>query len=283
MSSSSKSSKSSSAINSAERTRIHLVSGDKGGTGKSMVSAMLVDYCKFKQEKFQAIDGDITNPTLSGSYPDAIDMVVSDDRDMRSQLNTMFIAAQKDRKTVIVDLPARSESSLGAWFTEYNVLALAETHQIEFIKWWVSDGDPSTLDLFVSSVPMFPEIRHILVKNMGLSKPIHWTVLDLWPDIDQWHQAGTIEIIEFPWMDKRLISRMRSSQQTFGELAQAKEVDDVLEQARIQGFLKQGFAALEQTQIFRRAPDKILARDPETSEANSSTEQPNDKKTKKPG
>ena len=77
---------------------------------------------------------------------------------------------------------------------------------------------------------------------------------------------------------------MRSSQQTFGELANAKEVDDILDQGRIQGFLRQGFIALEQSQIFRGASDKILARDPETSEATSPAEQPpNDKKTKTSG
>ena len=168
---------------SAEKPRIHLVSGDKGGTGKSVVSAMLVDYCRSKQQTIQPIDGDMTNPTLSGAYPDAIEMVVSDDRDMRSQLNTIFVSAQKEGKTVIVDLPARSESALTAWFSEYNVLSLAEAQGIKFIKWWVTDGDPSTLDLFSKSVKGFPEIRHIFVKNMGLTKPVHWTVLESWPAI----------------------------------------------------------------------------------------------------
>ena len=44
---------------SAEKPRIHLVSGDKGGTGKSVVSAMLVDYCRSKQQVIQPIDGDM--------------------------------------------------------------------------------------------------------------------------------------------------------------------------------------------------------------------------------
>lgn len=273
-----------SAESSPERRRIHLVSGDKGGTGKSMVSAMLVDYCQSKQQTIQAIDGDITNPTLSGAYRDALEMVVSDDRDMRSQLNTIFLSAQKEGKTVIVDLPARSESSLSAWFSEYNVLSLSETHQIEFIKWWVSDGDPATLDLFVKSVQHFPTIRHILVKNMGLTKPVHWTVLESWPEIGRWHGDGTIEVIEFPWMDKLLISQVRHSQQTFGELANAEKVDNILVKGRIQGFLKQGFAALEQSQIFKCESDKILARDPDSSEATPSAEpSSNNKKTKKSG
>ncbi|NEZ55831.1 cobalamin biosynthesis protein CobQ [Adonisia turfae] len=245
---------------SAEKPRIHLVSGDKGGTGKSVVSAMLVDYCRSKQQVIQPIDGDMTNPTLSGAYPDAIEMVVSDDRDMRSQLNTIFVSAQKEGKTVIVDLPARSESALTAWFSEYNVLSLAEAQGIKFIKWWVTDGDPSTLDLFSKSVKGFPEIRHIFVKNMGLTKPVHWTVLESWPEIGQWQQDGIIEMIEFPWMDKLLISRVRRAQQTFGELADAAATDDILTQGRIQGFLRQGFMALEQTSVFSQEPDKILAR-----------------------
>lgn len=245
---------------SQQRPYIHLVSGDKGGTGKSMVSAMLVDYCRSKQQMIQPIDGDITNPTLSEAYEDALEIIVSDDRDMRSQLNTIFISAQKDGKTVIVDLPARSETALSAWFSDYNVLSLAESQGIQIIKWWVSDGDPSTLDLFSKSVKGFPEIRHIFVKNMGLTKPVHWAVLESWPEIGQWHQDGSIEMIEFPWMDKLLISQVRRTQQTFGELANASETDDILGQGRIQGFLKQGFAALEQTQIFQSAPDKILAR-----------------------
>ncbi|MEM6255053.1 MAG: cobalamin biosynthesis protein CobQ [Cyanobacteria bacterium P01_D01_bin.156] len=258
---------------------IHLVSGDKGGTGKSMVSAMLVDYCRSKQQSIQPIDGDMTNPTLSEAYADALEIVVSDDRDMRSQLNTIFVSAQKEGKIVIVDLPARSELSLKAWFSDYNVLALAESHGIQFIKWWVSDGDPSTLDLFSKSVKEFPEIRHIFVKNMGLTKPVHWSVLEAWPEMGQWQQDGTIEIIEFPWMDKLLISQVRRAQQTFGELANAAETDDILTQGRIQGFLKQGFAALEQTQIFHSGPDKILARKPVASDPEASSV----KKSAQPG
>lgn len=236
-----------------EKRTIHLISGDKGGTGKSAFAALMIDYYASKGISIQAIDGDITNPTLSSCYADALGVVVSDDRDMRDQLNLIFLAAQQDGKTVIVDLPARSEAILSDWMQAFSVLDLAQQHQIELVKWWVSDGDPSTIEMFAASVNATATISHVLVKNMGLAKPIHWIELDGRREIQDWLTAGKIRVLEFPWMDKNLIARVRRAETSFANMLEDTKTVDILTQGRIQGYLRQGFAALDQVDVLQAA------------------------------
>lgn len=242
--------------NSKPNRCIHLVSGDKGGTGKSAFAALMIDYYASQGVAIQAIDGDITNPTLSSCYADAIGVVVSDDRDMRSQLNLIFLAAQEQGKTVIVDLPARSEGVLADWLDAFDVLALAKQDQIELVKWWVSDSDPSTLAMFTTSVQAFEQMPHVLVKNMGLAKPIHWSGLEQNVEIQGWMKSAKIDVLEFPWMDKNLIAQVRQAGTTFTKMLDDQQSTDVLTRGRIQGYLRQGFKALEQTSIFQSASGK---------------------------
>ena len=231
------------------RSCIHLVSGDKGGTGKSAFSSLLVDYFTSKDIALRAIDGDITNPTLSMCYPDAVGVVVSDDRDQRNQLNIIFLAAQEDSRLVVVDLPARSEVPISGWLDAYSVIELAKECNIDLVKWWLSDGEPSTIDMFVASVKEHPDIPHVFVKNMGLAKPIHWAVLEENTDIQKWYEEGKIEVTELPWVHRDLINKVRRARRSFLALSEDKGAMDIMTRGCMSYYLREGFRALEATQV----------------------------------
>ena len=231
------------------RRWVQFVSGEKGGTGKSAFAALLYELYKTQRDwKVKAIDGDLTNPSLSVMYDDVTPVVLSDDRDELSQLNIVFMAALEKDVDVIVDLPARSESILSHWIDDYNVLDIAANYNIGFIKWWVSDGDPLSIPVFIQSTRDFPAIKHVFVKNMGLAKPMHWEQWESDPDMAEWRKDG--EFIEFPWMNKELIAKSREFKKSFGELAHSSVID-VLQQGRFQGFLGQGFRAIQAAQVFQ--------------------------------
>ena len=228
---------------------VQLISGEKGGTGKSVTAAQLYECYKAHDGlKAQAIDGDLTNPSLSIMYTDVLPLILSDDRDELDQLNVVFTAAMEKDVDVIVDLPARSESILNQWINDYKVLSLAEKYNIQFVKWWVSDGDPLSIPLFIDSTKRFPRIEHIFVKNMGLAKPRQWSQWEQDSDIKEWRKEG--EIIELPFMDKNLIAYSRKVGKSFSALMQDPNVN-VLDQGRYEGFLDQGIQALSNTRVFK--------------------------------
>ena len=228
---------------------VQLISGEKGGTGKSVTATQLYECYKVHDGlKLQAIDGDLTNPSLSIMYRNVIPLVLSDDRDELDQLNVLFTAALEKDTDVIVDLPARSESILTQWMNDYKVLSLAEKYNIQFVKWWVSDGDPLSIPIFIESTKKFPKIEHIFVKNMGLAKPRQWSQWELDRDMAEWREEG--EIVELPFMDKNLIAYSRKVGKSFRALMQDSNVN-VLDQGRYEGFLDQGIQAFSNTRVFK--------------------------------
>ena len=127
------------------QSKIHLIGGEKGGVGKSMVARLLAQYFIDHAMAFVGYDTDRSHGALLRFYggfaaplpidgPDSLDRIVEAAADM------------PDRR-VLVDLAAQTQPALVNWIEDSGVLALIEEIGIGLTYWHVMDAGRDSVDL----------------------------------------------------------------------------------------------------------------------------------------
>jgi CobQ/CobB/MinD/ParA nucleotide binding domain len=143
---------------------IHLIGGEKGGVGKSLLSRILAQYLIDHAHSFQAFDADRTHGSLLRFYaqytlPALLDEVQSLDRVVEA-------AAADPNKTVLVDLSAQSFSPLVRWMEDSRVLELAAEMNISVRYWHVMDAGRDSVELLRMLLDQFEaRLPLVLVLN----------------------------------------------------------------------------------------------------------------------
>ncbi len=146
---------------------IHLVGGEKGGVGKSVLARLLCQWCIDNSVKWCGLDADLSQGALRRSYDKhcfAVDLSVLESAD---QIMDRALGAERQ---VVVDLPARSLGPLGQWLDTGAVLPLAAELQVTVVYWHVTDGGfESVQGLHRSLALLGPTPRVVVVCNRGRS------------------------------------------------------------------------------------------------------------------
>ncbi|HXP63470.1 MAG TPA: hypothetical protein VN829_23405 [Dongiaceae bacterium] len=143
---------------------IHLIGGEKGGVGKSLVARVLAQYLIDKQLPFLGFDTDRSHGALMRFYAGFASPVLVD---RYEALDTIVEAAvaQPDRR-ILVDLAAQTHESLVKWVDESGVLELAEGAGLALYYWHVMDGGKDSVDLLSKLLDQFANrLRYVLVLN----------------------------------------------------------------------------------------------------------------------
>ena len=149
-------------------SHIHLIGGEKGGVGKSVVARLLAQAMIDRSLPFAAVDGAASHAALVRYYKDFTQPVELANPESADQIVDRALGAER---RVLVDLPAQSARSLESWLREANVLPFAQEMGIGFTLWHVSDGGYSSVVEIERSLRAFSsQVRHIVVKNFGRSK-----------------------------------------------------------------------------------------------------------------
>jgi len=145
-------------------THIHLIGGEKGGVGKSLMARLLAQYMIDRELPFLGFDTDRSHGALLRFYPAhaspiAIDRVESLDGIIES-------AVEEPGRRILVDLAAQTHDSLAAWIDEAGVLGLAEELDLAFFYWHVMDTGRDSADLLRRLLDRFGTgLRYVLVRN----------------------------------------------------------------------------------------------------------------------
>jgi hypothetical protein len=147
---------------------IHLVGGEKGGVGKSVVARLLTQFFIDREIPFAAVDGDGSHGALLrhyGEYTSPIDLMQFESTDA-----ILTLATEADRR-VVVDLPAQSERPLASWISEAGVLELARESGVQVVFWHVmDDGKDAVITLHRLLARYGGDARYCIVKNLGRGK-----------------------------------------------------------------------------------------------------------------
>jgi hypothetical protein len=145
-------------------SKIHLIGGEKGGVGKSMLARLLAQYFIDQQLPFVAFDTDRSHATLSRFYgeyasPALVDRYEALDRIVESAL-------ESPGRRVLVDLAAQTHEPLVRWMDESGVFDMADLSGLALHYWHVMDSGRDSVDLLGKLFDRFGQrVRYVLVLN----------------------------------------------------------------------------------------------------------------------
>lgn len=228
-----------------ERSRmstVHLVGGEKGGVGKSVVARLLAQLFIDRALAFAALDADRSHGALERSYADFTQAVDLEQLESADQILDRALGA--DRR-VVVDLPAQSHRALRRWIDATDVLAYAREMDVRLVLWHVTDGGFDSvahlerlLDDFGSSV------EYVVVKNEGRSRD--FSQLEASPAYQRLLALGG-RVVTLAELDPAIMYKIDRSGSSFWAAVNATDGERalaVLERRRARLWLERAEAAL---------------------------------------
>ena len=143
---------------------IHLIGGEKGGVGKSLVARILAQYFIDKELPFLGFDTDRSHGALMRFYAGYVSPVVVDRYEALDAIVEAAVA-QPDRR-VLVDLAAQTHEPLVKWMDESGVLELTAEAGFTLHYWHVMDAGKDSVDLLAKLLEQFGNrLSYVLVLN----------------------------------------------------------------------------------------------------------------------
>lgn len=146
------------------QSKIHLIGGEKGGVGKSMVARLLAQYFIDHAMPFVGYDTDRSHGALLRYYAGYASPVLADRYEALDAI--VESAAEEPGRRVLVDLAAQTHAPLVKWMDESGVLDLAELSGMAIHYWHVMDSGRDSVDLLARLLDQFgARLRYVLVRN----------------------------------------------------------------------------------------------------------------------
>jgi hypothetical protein len=147
---------------------VHLVGGEKGGVGKSVVARLLTQSFIDRGLRFAALDADQSHGALVRSYADFTQAVDLERLESADQILDRALGADR---LVVVDLPAQSHRALRRWIDATDVLAYAHDMDVRVVLWHVTDGGFDSVAHLDRLLDDFGDsVEYVAVKNEGRSR-----------------------------------------------------------------------------------------------------------------
>jgi hypothetical protein len=145
-------------------SKIHLIGGEKGGVGKSMVSRLLAQYFIDQQIPFTGFDTDRSHGSLLRFYADYASPVLVDRYEALDYV--IEAAVEMPGRRVLVDLAAQTHDPLVKWMDESGVLDMADLSGLALHYWHVMDSGRDSVDLLARLLDRFGQrVTYVLVRN----------------------------------------------------------------------------------------------------------------------
>ena len=146
------------------QSKIHLIGGEKGGVGKSMVARLLAQYFIDHEMPFVGFDTDRSHGALLRYYAGYASPVLADRYEALDAI--VESAAEQPGRRVLVDLAAQTHGPLVQWMEDSGVLDLADVNGMTVYYWHVMDAGRDSVNLLAKLLDQFgPRLRYVLVRN----------------------------------------------------------------------------------------------------------------------
>jgi hypothetical protein len=144
--------------------KIHLIGGEKGGVGKSMVARLVAQYFIDRSIPFLGFDSDRSHGALLRFYAGYASPVLVDRYDSLDAI--VEAATEQPERRILVDLAAQTQQSLTTWMDESQLLALAPELGLQIRYWHVMDNGRDSVDLLRQLLDRYEQrLSYVLVQN----------------------------------------------------------------------------------------------------------------------
>lgn len=145
-------------------TQIHLIGGEKGGVGKSLIARLLAQYFIDRNIAFTGFDADRSHGALLRFYAGYAAPIVVDQRE---SLDTIVeAAANQPERRILVDLAAQTGEPLTRWMDESQLLEVAPELNLRIRYWHVMDTGRDSVDLLRQLFDRYEtRLNYVLVQN----------------------------------------------------------------------------------------------------------------------
>ncbi len=145
-------------------TNIHLIGGEKGGVGKSVVARVLAQYFIDRSIPFLGFDSDRSHGALMRFYRDYTSAVLVD---RYESLDAIVEAATGNpERRILVDLAAQAHEPLTRWMDESQLLEVAREIGLNIQYWHVMDTGRDSVDLLKRLLDQYEgRLSYVIVQN----------------------------------------------------------------------------------------------------------------------
>jgi hypothetical protein len=143
---------------------IHLIGGEKGGVGKSMMARVLAQYMIDRRIPFLGFDTDRSHGALVRFYSDYASPVLVDRTESLDLL--VEAASENPDKRILVDLAAQTHEALVRWINEAGVLETLAELGLSLTYWHVMDSGKDSVGLLKKLLDRFgSRLNYAIVLN----------------------------------------------------------------------------------------------------------------------
>jgi hypothetical protein len=145
-------------------TNIHLIGGEKGGVGKSLVARMVAQYLIDRSIPFLGFDSDRSHGALLRFYAGYASPVVIERYDSLDAI--VEAAAENPDRRILVDLAAQTHEPLAKWIAECGLLDAEAGLGLSIRYWHVMDSGKDCTDLLGKLLDSFgPRMHYVIALN----------------------------------------------------------------------------------------------------------------------
>jgi len=224
-------------------TQIHLIGGEKGGVGKSMVARLLAQYFIDHSIAFTGFDADRAHGALLRFYSGYASPVQVDEY---ASLDAIVEAASSQpERRIVVDLAARTGEPLTRWMDESQLLAVAAELNLHIRYWHVMDSGRDSVDLLRQLFARHQSrLNYVVVQNQ-----LRGSDFRLFEEsgLRAQTQAYHASIISIPQLNETTMIKIDAASSSFWAATQDNDQTTglaVLERQRLKSWLQGAYAAL---------------------------------------
>jgi len=225
-------------------TNIHLVGGEKGGVGKSLVSRLLAQYFIDHSISFLGFDSDRSHGALMRFYAGFASPVLVD---RYEALDAIVEAATENReRRILVDLAAQTQEPLTRWMDESQLLSLAPELGLDIRYWHVMDNGRDSVDLLKRLFDQYEgRLHYVIVQNQ-----LRGDDFEILKTSGLLERAQTLNasVIAIKRLQESSMTKIDAGSNSFWAATQPEDKGGmklgILERQRVRSWLKSAYEAL---------------------------------------
>ena len=220
---------------------IHLVGGEKGGVGKSLVARILAQYFIDHSIPFLGFDSDRSHGALMRFYAGYASPVLIDRYESLDAI--VEAAGENPEQRVLVDLAAQTQEPLTKWMDESQLLAVAPEIGLHIRYWHVMDAGKDSVDLLKRLLDRYEtQLNYVIVRNQ--IRGDDFAVLDSSGELER-AQALKASVITIKRLHEASMNKIDANSSSFWAATQTTDKDGaglgILERQRVRTWLKSAY------------------------------------------